>query len=279
MKIKLYIILIFLLILISIIYLYREYKLEAEVQKYIDKLKNEEKLPNDEFNSIPKYYINLDRSQNRRLYMKNHIKDYKVENIQRFPAIDGKNLPSMTNGEINGVKYFNNINCKYSPSQLAITLSHLECMRRGGETGHFPFMIMEDDVSFMLINKNKKGFNKIIEDTPKEVDFLHLFNYKELKEGYHINKGDSGAVCYIVFEQGYHKLMDKLYIDGIWTFTKGLNIKDIIIDSGIKTLYNHGKYFPSLILQSLEGESTHEGKNNGDKMYRKMLKNNIKFYL
>ena len=138
---------------------------------------------------------------------------------------------------------------------------------------------MEDDVNFMLIDRGKKGIEDIIKETPLEADFLHLFNYKRIEEGYHKNKADSGAVCYVVFEKGYKKLMKKLYSVGRWNFNEDLPTRDIVMDGGIRKLYTHYKYFPSLIIQSLEGNSTHDGKSNEHKLYRKMYRENLSYYV
>ena len=175
--------------------------MEAKIAQLREKVEK-----NESFNKIPKYYINLDRSKDRRQGLEAEIARYEVENINRFKAIDGRDIKDLHQGEIDGVKYVNDYsNCtKY---QLAITLSHLECIRCAGEKGVFPFIILEDDVRFTLMPHWKKNIDEIIAELPEDCDILNLTCHMYGKEKEGIWKKDiktdknAGAVAYFNYIQ------------------------------------------------------------------------------
>ena len=69
-------------------------------KKYFLKLKTEDlRLRNlnkhnhkNMIGSIPIYYINLERSKDRKEYMIEQFKDYKITNYRRIEGVDGKNI-------------------------------------------------------------------------------------------------------------------------------------------------------------------------------------------
>jgi GR25 family glycosyltransferase involved in LPS biosynthesis len=175
----------------------------AELREKVEK--------NEAFNKIPKYYINLDRSKYRRQGLEAEISRYEVENIHRFKAIDGRDIKDIYQGEIDGVQYVNDYsNCnKY---QLAITLSHLECIRRAGEKGVFPFIILEDDVRFTLMPHWKKNIDEIITEIPEDCDILNLV-YRDGKDNKipFSKEFYTSAVAYLVNEKGYNQILNIFY--------------------------------------------------------------------
>ena len=159
-------------------------EMEAKIAQLREKVEK-----NEAFNKIPKYYINLDRSKDRREALEAEIALYEVENIHRFKAIDGRDIKDIHQGEIDGVQYINDYsNC--TKAQLAITLSHLECIRRAGEKDVFPFISLEDDVRFTLMPHWKKNINEIIAELPEDCDILSLTCTirKKIEPGIHKNR-------------------------------------------------------------------------------------------
>ena len=215
---------------------------------------------NEAFNKIPKYYINLDRSKDRRQGLEAEIARYEVENINRFKAIDGRDIKDIHQGEIDGVKYVNDYsNC--TKAQLAITLSHLECIRRAGEKGEFPFIILEDDVRFTLMPHWKKNIDEIIAELPEDCDVLNMV--------YHINKKDilefstkfhTSAVAYLVTLKGYNRMIN-VYYKNNWSFRKKLKLFNCYIDYGIRSILKTYHYNPVLFL--LDGDSQIKSTHNG----------------
>jgi len=226
--------------------------MEAKISKLREKVEK-----NEAFNKIPKYYINLDRSADRREALEKEIARYEVENIHRFKAIDGRDIKDIHQGEIDGVQYVNDYsNCtKY---QLAITLSHLECIRHAGEKGVFPFIILEDDVRFTLMPHWKKNIDEIIAELPEDCDVLSLTTRvrKKYEPGIHkkLLENDS-ATAYLITKKGYNTYLKLLYKDCKWIFD---NNKQPIIDWKIRLNFKEYFILPVLFLfEGLQKYSTH----------------------
>lgn len=227
-----------------------------ELEKKIIRLRKKVEK-NLAFNIIPKYYINLDRSLDRKKTLEAEINKYGVENIYRFKAIDGLDINDIHQGKIDDVQYINDYpNCtKY---QIAITLSHLECIRCAGEKGEFPFIILEDDIRFTLLPHWKKNIDQIITNLPEDCHVLQLTDYigKNDKKG--INKGMyCGAVAYMVTKKGYEKFIT-YYNDKIWEIKKNIN-KVPYFDGYFKKIINYYFIRPCLFfLDNNIHKSTHD---------------------
>lgn len=228
-------------------------QMEAKIAQLREKVEK-----NEAFNKIPKYYINLNRSVDRLKALEEEITRYEVENIHRFKAFDGRDIKDIHQGEINGVQYVNDYsNCtKY---QLAITLSHLECIRRAGEKGIFPFIILEDDVRFTLMPHWKKNIDEIIAELPEDCDILNLV-YRDGKDNKipFSKEFYTSAVAYLVNEKGYNQILNIFYKKK-WIFSKKLELINCKIDHGIRLKLKTYHHNPVLFL--LDGEfqrkSTH----------------------
>jgi len=213
-------------------------EMEAKIAQLREKVEK-----NEAFNKIPKYYINLDRSKDRREALEAEIARYEVENIHRFKAIDGRDIKDIHQGEIDGVQYVNDYsNCtKY---QLAITLSHLECIRHAGEKGVFPFIILEDDARFTLIPHWKKNIDEIITELPEDCDILKL---------------TFGGVAYLITYKGYKNMDFLFYMNKYYNISRDLNLNNIYYDCDI--MKNFKKYYTKELLFLIYGEeqenSTH----------------------
>jgi len=108
------------------------------------------------FNNIPIYYINLDRSTERRQSMESQVDKYSIPNVHRVPGVDGKNLISRTKGvyphEFGDIKYsVHNYTEEYTLGELACVMSHLLAIQKARDDGNDVAIIMEDDISFNLL--------------------------------------------------------------------------------------------------------------------------------
>ncbi len=81
------------------------------------------------------YYINLDRSPERRVHMEAEAQRLGIDWLQRFPAVDGREL---TPGP----------DCLLSKGGLACFLSHLQIIETTPADSHT--FVFEDDVQFSL---------------------------------------------------------------------------------------------------------------------------------
>lgn len=218
-------------------------RVEAKIAQLREKVER-----NEAFNKIPKYYINLDRSIDRREALEKEIALYEVENIHRFKAIDGRDIKDIHQGEIEGVHYVNDYsNCtKY---QLAVTLSHLECIHRAGEKGIFPFIILEDDVRFTLMPHWKKNIDEIISELPEDCDILNLVSIGSENTNKEFLQGNmSCALASLITKKGYINLINLFFDNTICSLKKNLKLDNINIDSSIRMELKTYHYNPVLFL-------------------------------
>lgn len=159
-------------------------------------------------NNIDKiYWINLERSDDRKIRMENLLKNINIEN-ERVNAYDGH-----YENEINK-KYFNcidgnecyPINCN---KEYAILLSHLSCIEtfinnnnnNNNEKIYNIGLIYEDDLSFDFIQYWDKDIKTLIDETPDDWEILML-GYFSLNLEYkdEINKWDNewSALSYLI---------------------------------------------------------------------------------
>lgn len=129
------------------------------------------------------YWINMERSTDRRTYMENLLADPAFDGIpkQRIPAIDGR-----TQNVIQHFVMKRQERC--SDIEYACFLSHLETIRKfaeeetkGSTTGHIEpsssrdvALIMEDDVSLDFRKYWTKSIREIIDSAPNDWDIILL---------------------------------------------------------------------------------------------------------
>ncbi len=115
-------------------------------EKYQEKLPD---VPKPPF-KLPIYYINLDRSPDRRENMESQLREFNLK-ATRIKAIDGKNNQgNIQQGIMDGVHYQNDFP-KMTFGEIACTLSHLKAINQAYQDKHKYAIIMEDDVSFEFI--------------------------------------------------------------------------------------------------------------------------------
>ena len=193
--------------------MYHRRKEKKKKEKLIEYLNNNY-TKNEALNKIPKYYINLDRSEDRRKHIEEEIEKYQIENMYRFKAIDGSKKEEKN---VNFITDYDN----YIDYTLACTLSHLECIKKAGEKGVFPFIIFEDDMNFFLMPKWKINIDEIIEELPDDCEILQLTTHLIKDNNYGFTKGSQfSAGAYLVTKQGYNKIMEKLYYNNKWNLIK-----------------------------------------------------------
>jgi GR25 family glycosyltransferase involved in LPS biosynthesis len=161
--------------------------------------------------NLTKYYINLEKSEDRR----NSIKVNFPEAI-RIEAYDGFKLG----------KYKDFILPKKTVStstELACTLSHLKAIKYAYSNNLEEVLIIEDDLLNPYESKWSKTLEEIIENRPEESNCI-IFNsnnplvYDEKKEYIKWKQGHWGTACYWLNKTSIKIIFDK-YIN-----------KDLIID-------------------------------------------------
>ena len=215
------------IILVLFLYLYRKKEIN-NAKQIINRLKNK-KSTSKSFNDIPKYYINLDRSKDRKKHIEEQIKTYKVSNIERVKAFDGSKIKDLKVGEIDGYRYKNTKTPNCKKSELAITLSHILAINKAFEKNNEHAIIMEDDIDFLLMPYWNLNFNDLLKDIPRDCDILLLAHSgieKNIKVvSNKIKPTRVSGVCYLVTKKGMEKI-NKYYNDKEFIFSQ----KDMLWD-------------------------------------------------
>jgi GR25 family glycosyltransferase involved in LPS biosynthesis len=103
------------------------------------------------------YVINLDRRKDRYEDFKKEMSKYGIENVERFPAIDGTTISS------NGIPLLS--------GEIGVLLSHLEIIKKCKEEGYKNVLIMEDDVCF---SDEIYKIEEYMSSVPTDWDFIYF---------------------------------------------------------------------------------------------------------
>jgi hypothetical protein len=148
------------------------------------------------------YYINLERSKDRKKYMEDIFKKADIE-CQRFEAIEGKDYLHLCP------------KLKISKGALGCKLSHLELLKKVKKTGWT--IIFEDDIYFK--NNIKYNIIKTLNNVPKDAELvlfgtsprsvllnLFLFKFEKYKKNiWKINTNLTCAHAYAINYSGAQK--------------------------------------------------------------------------
>ena len=110
-------------------------------------------------NKIPIYWINLNRSIDRKRKMEQQLKEYDINNHVRVEGIDGK--------ELDFEKYRDKC-MNRTEYELGCTLSHLKAIKSAYNNGDEYALIFEDDCSFEFVKYQKYSIDELIEIMNKE---------------------------------------------------------------------------------------------------------------
>ena len=266
-------ILIYIFIFLFIFYFYEDYRYYVNGKNLIYELgKNRSKHNN--FDSVKKYYINLDRSTERNESILNEFKLHNIKNYKKIQGCDGKNIQSTYNGDFNGLKFINNKDFSIEKPELATTCSHLKAIKEAFDEGQEMAIILEDDIKFTLLPFWEKEFKKILENLPDDLEILQLtfgFGYPfgyflknitkpDFKEHFNSQKIKKRskdetfcAACYLITRKGMEKIVNNFFKNNVIHN----NLKDFRIDIGI---FNSMKTYylsrPLFSLDSFEHKST-----------------------
>ena len=247
--------------------------IQTRGKKIFDSLDKDFKIEDKNLLTIPKYYINLNRSKDRREKLEKQFKHYNMTNYERIEAYDKKDIVNIKKGKLRDVRYIN----EYSMTefQLAITIGHIVAIRNAYNNRDKNAIIFEDDIDFSLYPLWKKTFSEIIDNMPKEVEILQLISTKKTDDiNFDIEKrpsnkpGDFGcAGAYLITRKGMEKIMNNFFQkDSSIIFRKSLKLKSPCIDIGIfdfmKTYHINCNLF--LMYNFLDGKNTY----NGNKIQR-----------
>jgi GR25 family glycosyltransferase involved in LPS biosynthesis len=220
-------------------------------------------------NKIPIYWINLERSIDRKNNFENQLEKYNIANHRRINGIDGKNI------DLRNYNIIDNLT-KY---ELGCTLSHLKAIKEAYDNNEKYVLVMEDDCNFEYIEHQKYSIDELIQMMNKDYpdwDILQLAtidfpdkNIELSKENNYISKGFRySTACYLINTDGINKLVN---LNGIYREA------DYYLYNNVNTyhltkpyfIYNYSKTFPSFIRNVGKGskKSTYELEDENKKFW------------
>ena len=117
------------------------------------------------------YWINLDRSKDRRDYMENLLKDNVFQNVpnKRIRAVDGEKTKDAVL-----TKYVMQRQSRCSNVEYACFLSHLETIREFSQTDNSVALIFEDDITLDFKPHWSKTIREIMDAAPDDWEIIQL---------------------------------------------------------------------------------------------------------
>lgn len=176
------------------------------------------------------YYINLDRSPDRKERMEKMFTQYKLS-FERIQAVDGKELSSWDD--------------RLNPYEHGCTLSHLKAIEKFYKSGEEYGIICEDDMTLEFYPLWKKPIRKVIQEAPNDWEIIML--------GYIIwpNHGNfiqqlynpfipivyNSTLSYLISRQAAQKILKNHTLDNpnLHLYTKIRPVADVIIFDIVKT--------------------------------------------
>ena len=173
------------------------------------------------------YWINLDKSTKRKIFMENQFKEKNIDNV-RVSAITPDDFDTvLANKRPLTCKHPGCVNCEY---EFACISSHIKAMKEAiTNTNEEWFVVMEDD---MLLPYDI-DYDTLIKDAPPDFEILQLcisygntveflYNNLLLNNKLHFIKWQYLLPCagmYIVSRKGAEKLVNKFYVNGKYDFS------------------------------------------------------------
>jgi len=165
-------------------------------------------------------WINLDRSEERRLHMEQELSHIDIPNT-RIQAIDGKieedlfqyiythdKIPNVNDGSTRLITQY----------EIACTLSHLKAIHHLKTVQGDYFLILEDDITFENMKYIPFDLNTIIQESPP-FDILQIFTNSYDNEKWVGNNSNyarsnlcTGTVGYIISRNGINTITEKFPI-------------------------------------------------------------------
>ena len=238
-------------------YLYNQ-KSHRDLLRQMDRLNQvTQAMPKRNKIDYPIFYINLDKTRDRRALMEDQFRRHRVQNYRRIAAIDGRKLDSLRSGSAPGIpRYINSFRGLTSP-ELGCTLSHLKAIKIAYTEGLDTVLILEDDASIDLMP---------LWDTERLSDLVkNLHDWEIIQFGHNFcdtnkDKACWGTWAYLINRAGAKKILDQFYPRDVVEL-KGASTgrADDLLYKNMKTIVHPTSLFfqrpgPSSISWSYEGK-------------------------
>jgi GR25 family glycosyltransferase involved in LPS biosynthesis len=157
------------------------------------------------------YWINLDRSTERRENMLTVLKDPVFDGMSkhRVVAIDGRN-PEFKQK----VKSWINVPMTDTIQEYACLFSHLKALKQFVKSSHSLALILEDDVCLDFKSYWQTTIQKCIQNAPSDWELLQLSYIGDIpKKLYTPTKLYTGALSYVVNKNGVIRFLKQFHLD------------------------------------------------------------------
>ncbi len=204
------------------------------------------------------YWINLDRSNDRKKNMEELLSKFNIKN-ERITAVDGKNMkPDDFNKYI--VNQQNNICSNY---EYACLLSHLNTILKFSQSKYNYALICEDDISLDFAKYWDKSISKIVKEAPSNWDIIMLFStfHQDVKDDFTLKTPKInvyGAGAYLISKAAANKIINKIYNNNKFTLLSNLTCES---DNYIFGLVNTYIYKYPYFVSKLSNDSTIHSEN------------------
>lgn len=195
--------------------------------------------------TIPIYYINLERSPERKEFMEKQFKMYHIHNVICVEAVDGNLLENFNEGVLhlnstNPTFYKNDYDeGSFSMPELGCTLSHLKAIKMAYSDNCEYAYICEDDTAFTLVPFWVKTIDTIMKEAPSNWTVLQLYfaaNACYLDNDVYVDVNDYGTchstAIYLINRKGMKNILDKVYHKNVFSLYVPIQKQneDILLD-------------------------------------------------
>lgn len=228
--------------------------------------------------NIQIYWINLDRSIDRKTFMESQFIQYDIQNAHRISAIDGITFNTKN------AKYTHAKNDIYlSNNELACTMSHINAIKQAYSDNVEYAIIMEDDCDFSYLQYHNNSILDMINKN-NNIDIIQLTTIlsverlsslrknilskitKSNKYDNNLLKGYGWSTCaYLITRKGMEKILSNKF---------PITEADSFMYQNLNTYYT---IFPYFRINDLHDTTIHNGKFN-DVLARGSTKYWDKFY-
>lgn len=221
-------------------------------------------------NTIPIYYINLDRCQDRNKrflqnisttndLMSNHNYQLKINRIQ---AIDGENLDQFEKTFTNSNEILQKIfEENLLIGEISCTCSHLIAIKQAFMDSNDYAIIAEDDVDLTYLAMFFDYFKLLLECVPDDMEIIQLVKGQDPSDNIKVYPFDSwkikywSACVYFINKKGMKKICEKFFQKDYILFDENLIncdkkfVADILIFQNVIT---YSSYIPFALWQCCE---------------------------
>lgn len=200
---------------------------------------------------IPIYWINLERSPDRREHMERELEGY--ENV-RVEAIDCNDL---TENEIRQWNSKRKLKRKMYNYEIACALSHLKAIQQAYDDGCQYAIIVEDDITTRLLPLIKKDLKELIEEYPTliQLTFYITENMKknqlrEFMRGDYVHKRRfESAASYVIHRDYMEEVLNRDFI----------SVADDTVNNFIYSKKTYCSKIPYFIIEEFDSLLNHGG--------------------